>query len=109
PGLDTTYYNALFLVKDFDATGFTTDETLMTVADTPYLASKDLIPGAANPFTGVPFSPEQKEEVQIIYNGHEIRPQVYLDETQFPDGDGFWWTVRDSVFSLENWREMEDE
>ena len=108
PGFDTTYYNALLLVKDFGATGFTTDDTLMTVADTPYLATKDVIPDAANPFTGVPFSPEQKEEVQIVYNGHEIRPQLFLNETQFPVRGDTWWTVRENVLLLENWELMEE-
>ncbi|MBR0093195.1 MAG: YidC/Oxa1 family membrane protein insertase [Lachnospiraceae bacterium] len=106
PEMDATYFNALFLVKDFDAQGFTTDPAFMTVADTPFLASRDMIENAANPFTGVPFSPAQKKDVQIIYNGHEIRPQVFLTETQFPVTDNTWWTVRENVFLAENWEVM---
>lgn len=108
PGLDTTYYNALFLVKDFDATEFATDNSLMTVADTPYLATKDIIPNAKNPFTGVPFSPEQKEDVQIIYNGHETRPQLFLNETQFPSTGNTWWAVTENLFLMENWSPLSE-
>jgi len=49
-----SYYNNLFLVKDFNAKGelVINTEDFMTSADVPALAVKDIIPDATNPYTG---------------------------------------------------------
>ena len=49
---DTTCYNPLLMVKDFGATGFTTDTSFMTNAETPGLAFEGMITEPVNPFTG---------------------------------------------------------
>ena len=49
---DTTCYNPLLMVKDFGATGFRTDMTFMTNAETPGLAFEGTVSEPVNPFTG---------------------------------------------------------
>jgi hypothetical protein len=49
---DTMCYNPLLLVKDFGASGFTTDRTFMTNAETPALAFEGTVENPVNPFTG---------------------------------------------------------
>lgn len=49
---DTTCYNPLLMVKDFGASGFTTDRTFMTNAETPGLAFEGTVKNPVNPFTG---------------------------------------------------------
>ena len=53
---DTMCYNPLLMVKDFGASGFTTDRTFMTNAETPALALAGLAENPVNPFTGNPVS-----------------------------------------------------
>lgn len=49
---DALIFDALLLVKDFDAKELTIDDTFMTNADTPTLAFSGLIENPVNPFTG---------------------------------------------------------
>ena len=62
---DIMYYNPLLMIKDFNATGFSTDYTFMTNADTPTYALQGIVENPVNPFTGNPinndakFAPEQ--------------------------------------------------
>ena len=49
---DTMCYNPLLMVKDFGATGFVTDDTFMTNAETPGLAFEGTVDDPVNPFTG---------------------------------------------------------
>ena len=55
---DTTCFNPLLLVKDFGATGFTTDKTFMTNAETPGLAFDRTVEHPVNPYTGNPVTRE---------------------------------------------------
>ena len=59
----TAAYEPVLMVKDFgaaDSAGFRTDGAFMTNADTPVLATGDLIPDPVNPFTGKPITSEPK-------------------------------------------------
>ena len=47
-------FNALLMVKDFNAIGFTISDEFRTVADTPTLALHGLIEDPVNPYTGSP-------------------------------------------------------
>ena len=71
---DTTCYNPLLLVKDFGATGFTTDETFMTNAETPGLAFEGTVAEPVNPFTGNPVVREaaQTREHHIVESDWHI-------------------------------------
>ena len=49
---DTQVFNCLLMVKDFNATGFTTDGRFMTNADVPLLAMEGIVDDPVNPSTG---------------------------------------------------------
>ena len=98
---DTMCYNPVLMVKDFGATGFTTDNTFMTNADTPSLAFEDLIPDPVNPFTGNPVNRDAKAEPEQhlvesawaleLNNGYTFSNPVHI-------------TFRgDDIFDPDNW------
>lgn len=73
PGLDSfqrgtmATYNPLLLYKDFASHGtLHTDDTFMTNADTPFLATHGLIAPLKNPFTKNEISMQGKEDGVII-------------------------------------------
>ena len=63
---DLEFYMPLLMFKDFNSTGFTVCEDFMTNADTPVLATSDLISDPTNPFTGNPINSDRKQGKQII-------------------------------------------
>ena len=98
---DTMVYNPLLLVKNFNATGFTIDNTFMTNADTPTLALKDIVENPVNPFTGSPINSDAKDA-----------PEQHVIETDFDtginNGTTFLNPIRINVknkdiFNLDNW------
>ena len=98
---DTMCYNPLLMVKDFGATGFTTDDRFMTNADTPVIAFDGLIDNPVNPFTENPVDGEGKNA-----------PEQHLVESEWAistnNGNFFsdpvWITFRgDNVFDADNW------
>lgn len=68
-GMSIDSYNPVLMVKDFGSTGFTTDESFMTNADVPYLATEGIIDNPVNPFTGHP----------ITMDGAHTMPMYVLD------------------------------
>ena len=64
---DMEYYMPLYLVKDFNSTGFKTSTEFMTIADTPAIATSGLINDPKNPFTGNPINSQPKAGPQIVY------------------------------------------
>ena len=60
PWWNTMGFNPLLMVKDFNARGFTTDNTFMTNADTPVIAFSELVEDPVNPFTGKPINDDVK-------------------------------------------------
>lgn len=104
------YYNRhsgispILLVKDFDAHGeISEDLSFMTNADTPYLATKDIIPNAKNPFTDKPLYVENKNDyIKIACPPPESTRIRY--NTKFKINANDWWTVRDNIFVPENWK-----
>ena len=58
--VDASSYFPLLMVKDFNATGFTTNNDFMTNADVPTLATQGLITNPINPFTGNAISSSEK-------------------------------------------------
>jgi len=71
---DTTSYNPLLMVKDFGASGFTTDLSFMTNADIPSLAFEDVVADPVNPFTGRRITGEGKnaEEQHLVESSWDI-------------------------------------
>lgn len=58
---DIMHYNPLLLVKDFNSRVFKTDDTFMTNADVPALATAGLIQNPVNPFTGKALNSSAKQ------------------------------------------------
>ncbi|SCY09423.1 membrane protein insertase, YidC/Oxa1 family, C-terminal domain-containing protein [Lachnospiraceae bacterium XBB2008] len=71
---DVMFYNALFMVKDFDSKEFSIDNSFMTNADTPSLAFEGLITDPINPFSGNQINSDSKFDPAqyIIYSPSDI-------------------------------------
>jgi hypothetical protein len=101
-------YWAMLLVKDFNAPAvpgeaLPVDQTFMTNADVPILASHgiNMAPLPRNPFTGNPLA-SVKEEGATITTTHlwQIRKHARTTFTIKPDE---WLHVRDDIFNMDNW------
>ncbi len=101
---DVMFYNPLLLVKDFGSTEFTTDNTFMTNADVPTLATGGLIENPVNPFTGKPINwdPKLESEQHILYSD-KWDTAVNNGNTYLP---GKWLSVWGNIFDLNNWKEL---
>lgn len=101
PGEDAMWYQALLMVKDFDSQTLTTDERLMTNADTPTLAMEGLIQNPVNPFTGNAISSEAKNAPELhVFGSHEWHTDINNGSTFLP---GVWYAVHDDVRVADNW------
>ena len=99
--MDTMCYMPLLMVKDFSAKGFTEDYTFMTNADTPTLATKDIIENPVNPATGNPISSDPKLE-------GDIRIVVTSPYTEVNRGTVYKNQVRlrlsnQDIYNIDNW------
>jgi len=101
-GTDVLSFNPLLLVKDFDSTGITVDDTFMTNADTIILASEGVIEDPVNPFTGKPLTNEMKSQgYQHLVWSEDISPRDNNGK-KFKPGIDFY--VKDDLFDLANWK-----
>ncbi len=83
---DIMFYNPLLLVKDFNSTEFKTDETFMTNADVPTLATQGLIENPVNPFTGKPINNHMKgKDTLYVFTSHEYSVYKNNGNTYMPD------------------------
>ena len=101
--LNVLMFNSVLLVKDFDATGFTTDTTFTTNADVPAMATEGLIENAANPFTGTKLQTyeENPTDINVLYS-REWHVQKN-NGTKFVPGE--WFNVTgDNPFDVKNWK-----
>lgn len=106
-GMDIEKYNPLFMVKDFNAKGFTVSEDFMTNADTPFLAVNGIISNPVNPFTGKQISNSEKTaHPQIITTSNHF-DVVKNNGNVFDTSDGEWWAVHDNIFDEKNWKKVE--
>ena len=102
------YVNPLLMVKDFDSHGFKTDQSFMTNADVPALAADGLIENPVNVFTGKKISSEPKNEKNFIAYSHGWEPEKNNKNT-FRLSDNQWFTVKDSIFDIKNWKQESPE
>ena len=99
--LDGEAFAPLLMVKDFNSRGkLETSEEFMTNADTPYLATKDIISNPTNPFTGNPITDEGKKNGITVFHSESWKVH-YNNGTAYKPGD--WYTVKDSIWKTENW------
>jgi len=98
---DFSVFNCTLLVKDFNATGFVTDDTFMTNADVPTLAFQELINNPVNPFTGKTIDSTYKlnNRMELIMGKNY---SVYTNNGYAFQPD-HWFTVHDNIFDLDNW------
>jgi YidC/Oxa1 family membrane protein insertase len=99
--LDTMWVNPVLMVKDFGATGFTTDNTFMTNADVPTIATSGVISNPVNPFTGNPINSDPKSEDQLVIISENFEPSINNGNQFAPDN---WYSVHDDIFSEDNWQ-----
>lgn len=100
--LDSEWFRPLLMVKDFNATGFTTSDEFMTNADTPTLALEGLIDEPVNPFTGNTIDNSEKtaHEQYVFYS--DIWSVDENNGNVFLPGD--WYAVHGDTWNADNWR-----
>jgi len=98
---DSGFYDSVLMVKDFDSKEYTSNDNLISNADTPYIAVNGLIKDPVNPYTGNRISRfiDQKEQPELIYTADW--------DTDENNGNTFlpadWLTVHDNIYNKENW------
>ncbi len=106
---DAEWVNPVFLVKDFDAHGFTTSDEFMTNADTPSLALAGIVDDPVNPDTGNPVSMDAKGAQDQIINTSRNWNLQNQRGTVFDTSDGVWVSVHDNIFDANNWSYIGEE
>ena len=98
--LDAEIFMPLLMMKDYNASGFTTDETFMTNADGVAFAVKDIIENPINPFTGNSLLEQNKENIRI-----EASLDIGFDTIEFLNviPKSKWYTVHDDIYDMSNW------
>ena len=99
--LDGEAFAPLLMVKDFNSRGdLKTSEEFMTNADTPYLATKDLVKDPVNPFTGKQITDQGKKGTITVFhsNNWNIR-----NNNGYVYQPGDWFSLKDSIWKKENW------
>lgn len=100
-GFDTEYYNPLLLVKDYNASGpYKTDNTLMTNADVPTIATKGVIKNAINPYTGKVLSEQVDKKEVYVYRATDWQVGSNQGNTYT---SVYYYKVKDNIFDINNW------
>ena len=101
-------FNPLLMVKDFNqSSDLKIDNTFMTNADVPYIATKDIITNPNNPFTGKKISMDGKANGAYIYMNYN-----YWNASQFKSNrvilDSFPKIkhVDKDIFDITNWKQV---
>lgn len=101
---DMEVYCCTLMVKDFNATGFTVSDELMTSADVPALAVKAIIEKPVNPFTGQDLLriPEKSRiplvsdnDFMPVYGNKKCRRKYY-----------FAYTVSGDILEIDSWQKV---
>ena len=106
--MDIEMVNPLFMVKDFDAHGFTTSNEFMTNADTVPIAVADIMEDPRNPFTGNRLTSDAKNAHEQLISGSRQWVTNRNDGKTFDSSDAPWYAVSTNIFDLNNWRVIED-
>ena len=97
------YFNPLLTVKDFNSKGYyKIDNSFMTVADVPYIATKDVINNPVNPFTGKSIVEYDKSNGIKVINEHKYNPADFIgDKCIFEES---YCNVKENVLEFKNWK-----
>ena len=102
-GFDAEGCYPYLMVKDFDSDTFSWNDTFMTNADVPTLATNGLIAEPVNPFTGNAINSDDKTaHVQYVFNSAKYDPSMNPGPDTFVPGD--WYTVHDDIWNKDNWK-----
>lgn len=97
-------YFPLLMVKDFNATGFKTADTFMTLADVPLLATARLLTNPVNPYTGKQLTDREKfSHAQHIITSFDWDPIINNGNQFMPSG---WLAVRNNIWDESQWVEL---
>lgn len=100
-------YNPLLLYKDFNSEGLLkVDETFMTNADTPWLATQNLIENPTNPFTGNIISNECKNDGVEITTDDIFMPYHSKSNKVFTIKKETIFNIKDNIFDDNNWTQV---
>ena len=97
---DLESFLPLFMVKDFDATGFTVCEDFMTNGDTPAIAMEGLIENPVNPFTNNPINSDAKNGPQAVFFSDKWNPDDNTGNVFDPSN---WYSVEGDPHDPDNW------
>ena len=100
---DLETFNCTLMVKDFGSQEFTVNESFMTNADVPTLATRECIDAPTNPFTGkkIEDSAKQGEQKVSFVENWDIdtnNGNVFVPST--------WFSVHDDVRNPANWKSL---
>ena len=104
--IDILAANALLMVKDYDAHGFTCDPAFMTNADVPALALDRIVADPVNPFTQNAIGFAEKENgADIIW---AVSGDIFRNNgNTFGPEDASWYHVNNGdIFNEENWSRL---
>ncbi len=113
PGGSADWYNCLFMVKDFDSSGYTTDYTFMTNADVPSVALEGIVDDPVNPYTGNPINTDPKSG--DLYVSYSLAPDEKLWNPDLNNGNTFYYddnctwfkVVNGNIFDPDNWIQVD--
>ena len=100
--LDMFSFNALLLVKDFNSNDpLKIDNSFMTNADTPIIATEGLVDDPKNPSTGRSLKDEVSKDgtLDLIYT----YDWTVEKEKGCVFQPSYWFSVHDDIFERENW------
>ena len=100
---DVEGVNPLLMVKDFNATEFTTSNEFMTQADVPTIALKDIIENPVNPFTGKAITDKEKSAHPQVVTTSRKYIVTENNGTVYDTSDGDFLSVHDDIFNPDNW------
>jgi hypothetical protein len=101
-----TQYNALLMVKDFNAEGpVKTDYRFMTQADVPVLALEGIVHNPRNPFTGNMVQAD-KNNGATITTSSKFYPTSH-GKYHFKMNSHEWLHVHTNIFDPANWEKVE--
>ncbi len=100
---DAESLNPILLFKDFNTSGFLTDDTFMTNAEVPFLATNKIIDNPKNPYTGNSIKSEKEKEQLVVFTFNSSA----LDGENTFDMDKYnLYTVHDNIFDKSNWKKV---
>lgn len=99
---DLNGFFPLLMVKDFNASEFTTSTEFMTNGDVPTLATSNVIENAVNPFTGKAINNAEKTAHKQYLFASTDWDATTNNGNVFTPAD--WYSVEDNAWDINNWK-----